>query len=379
MGNLHNLLNNINDILKKECIKKEESLHRGEQFNIFEICGVDHFEVMHSKIISSFLNPKASHGQKEKFLRIFLDLLEDATAIDILSANVYTEYVIDNGRIDILIEDRNNHGIIIENKIYASDGNEQLKRYDTFAKNKYSKGKYTIYYLTLDGHEASEDSTRNVEYKIISYRNYILSWLELCIKESATTPLIRETLVQYYNHLKQLMNLDMEAINKDELLKSMAKNAEAVAAICNAQNEYKQYVYHTYVKPRFESFAKEHSLLYKEHNIFESGNKGFYFHKEEWKSAAIWIYTERKNDTWNFFWGISDYSEKKLKLKKEKLDCFNYSPVEKWPYGWGYLEKYRNWDMNTIADMVNGKYMEYIEELILEALREIEEKGLPLP
>jgi hypothetical protein len=29
--------------------------------------------------------------------------------------------------------------------------------------------------------------------------------------------------------------------------------------------------------------------------------------------------------------------------------------------------------------MVNGKYMEYIEELILEALKEIEEKGLPMP
>ena len=349
MGNLHNLLNDINDILKKECIKKEESLLRGERFNIFEICGVDHFEVMHSKIISSFLNPKASHGQKEKFLRMFLDLLEDATAIDILSANVYTEYVIDNGRIDILIEDRNNHGIIIENKIYASDGNEQLKRYDTFAKNKYSKGKYTIYYLTLDGHEPSKGSARNVEYKIISYRNDILSWLELCIKESATTPLIRETLVQYYNHLKQLMNLDMEAVNKDELLKAMAKNAEAVAAICNAQNEYKQYVYQTYVRPRFESFAKKHQLLYEELNISEYGNKGFYFHKEEWKSAAIWIYTDRKNDTWDFFWGISNYSEKKLKLKKEKLDCFNYSPVEWWPYGYGDLEKYSNWDMNTVA------------------------------
>lgn len=379
MENLQNFLNGINDILKKECIKKEESLRKGERFNIFEICGVDHDEVRHSKIISSFLDPKASHGQKEKFLRMFLDSIGDETVIDILSANVYTEYVIDNGRIDILIEDRNNHGIIIENKIYANDGYEQLKRYDTFAKKKYSKGKYTIYYLTLDGHEASEDSARNVEYKIISYRNDILSWLELCIKESATTPLIRETLVQYYNHLKQLMNLDMEAVNKDELLKAMAKNAEAVAAICNAQNEYKQYVYQTYVRQRFESFAKKHQLLYEEFNISEYGNKGFYFHKEEWKSAAIWIYTDRKNDTWDFYWGISNYSEKKLKLKKEKLDCFNYSPVEWWPYGYGDLEKYSNWDMNTVADMVNGKYMEYIEELILEALKETEEKGLPMP
>lgn len=102
--------------------------------------------------------------------------------------------------------------------------------------------------------------------------------------------------------------------------------------------------------------AKEHSLLYKEYNIFEFGNKGFYFHKKEWKSVAIWIYTKRKNDTWDFYWGISDYSENKLKLEKEKLDCFNSFPVEGWLYGKGYLEKYRNWDLHTIADMVNGKW-----------------------
>ena len=245
-NNLQKLLNGINVILNKENVKKEESLRRGERFNMFEICGVDYYEVMHSKIISSFLNPKASHGQKEKYLRLFLDLIEDETAIDILTANVYTEYVIDDGRIDISIEDQNNNGIIIENKIYANDVYEQLKRYDTFANKKYSKGKYTIYYLTLDGHAPSEESARNVEYKIISYRNDILPWLEICVKESATTPLIRETLVQYYNHIKQLMNLDMEAINKEELLKMMAKNAETVAAICNAQNDYKQYVYQTY-------------------------------------------------------------------------------------------------------------------------------------
>ena len=254
--NLQKLLNEINIILNKDKVKKEESLQRGERFNIFEICGIDHYEVMHSTIISCFLNPKASHGQKDKYLRLFLELINDQTSIDTSSAKVYTEYVIDNGRIDILIEDNNNNGIVIENKIYHHDEDKQLIRYDTFARNKYSKGKYVIYYLTLDGHEASKESAEGVAYNPISYKADILSWLKETIKESATTPLVRETLIQYYNHIKKLLNMDMETINKEELLKKMANNAEAVAAICNAQEDYKRYVYKTYVRPRFEEFAK---------------------------------------------------------------------------------------------------------------------------
>lgn len=89
-NNLQKFLNGINVILNKEKVKKEESLRRGECFNMFEICEVAHYEVMHSKIISSFLDPKASHGQKEKYLQLFLDSIEDVTTIDALSANVYT-------------------------------------------------------------------------------------------------------------------------------------------------------------------------------------------------------------------------------------------------------------------------------------------------
>lgn len=373
------LLNKINVILSKEKIKKEESLRRGERFNIFEICGINHYEVMHSTIISSFLNPKASHGQKDKYLLLFLDSIKDTTSIDTSSVCVYTEYVTNNGRIDILIEDKNNNGIIIENKINHHDEDEQLIRYNTFAKEKYKKGRYKIYYLNLDGHEASKESADGIEYEIISYRSNILSWLEMCFKESVTTPMIRETLIQYYNHIKQLTNLDMETVNKEELLKKMAENAEAVAAICNMQNDYKQYVYTTYVRPRFEEFAQKHSLIYKEDNLFGCGEKGFYFHKKEWKSIAIWIHTERKNDACDFYLGITIYSGEKLNLDFNKLDCLNGAPNEWWPYGWEYLGEYRNWDMNTIADMVNGKYMEYIEQRVLTILNEIERKQFSMP
>ena len=62
MENLQNLLNSVNAILREEKIKKEESLRRGERFNVFQICGVDHYEVKHSAIIAKILDPNGNHG-----------------------------------------------------------------------------------------------------------------------------------------------------------------------------------------------------------------------------------------------------------------------------------------------------------------------------
>ena len=134
---LHNLLNEVNVILQQEKIKKEESLKRGERFNMFATLGVAHYEVTHSAIIASFLNPQELHGQGDKFLKLFLSIIGDETELDTANSNVYTESSNDDGRIDILIEDNNKKAVIIENKIYAGDQNEQLKRYNHFASNKY--------------------------------------------------------------------------------------------------------------------------------------------------------------------------------------------------------------------------------------------------
>lgn len=225
MENINKLLQDVNVILQKEKVRKEESRKRGERFNMFEMLGVAHYEVTHSKIIASFLNPQGSHGQGDLFLRLFLQTIEnnDEINIDTSNAKVYTEYDIGNGRIDILIEAAD-HGIIIENKVYAGDQHEQLIRYNSYAERKYTNGKYTLYYLTLYGKAASDDSAKEkgsgkcVNYRRISYLKDIISWLQCCICESATMPLIRETLVQYLNHIKQLTNQDMDSLNEKELM-----------------------------------------------------------------------------------------------------------------------------------------------------------------
>ena len=143
---LQSLLNDINVILQKEKVRKEESRKRGERFNLFELLGVAHYEVTHSKIIACFLNPKASHGQGDLFLKLFLNIIDDKTDLNTTKAEVFTEYdVKDNGRMDIFIKDSFGNGIIIENKVYARDRDEQLIHYNKFADSTLTKK--NIYYL----------------------------------------------------------------------------------------------------------------------------------------------------------------------------------------------------------------------------------------
>ena len=111
MEKVKRLINDVYYILQEEKINKEESLRRGERFNMFQVCGVDHYEVKHSSIIASFLDPKGNHGQKDKYLKAFISIVDDKTGIETSSCSVYTEYVTNDGRIDILIKDKKGKGI----------------------------------------------------------------------------------------------------------------------------------------------------------------------------------------------------------------------------------------------------------------------------
>lgn len=381
MEQLKKLLQDVNVILQKEKVRKEESRKRGERFNVFEMLGVAHYEVIHSKIIAGFLNPQGSHGQGDLFLRLFLQTIENNDKIDINTSNakVYTEYSTGvDGRLDIFVEN-GGHSIIIENKVYAGDQPEQLIRYNSFAENKYKKGNYTIYYLTLYGYEASDNSANGVDYKCISYSKDIINWLQRCIGESATMPLVRETIVQYLNHIKQLTNQDMDSLNKEELLKIMTAYPECIAAICNSQDSFKQHVYNTFVKPMFIKFGESNNLIFEDINLFSSEKeRGLYFHKKEWEHSAVFFYAERTTER-DFYWGISNYSGDKLAVTQAQLDCFHSKPNEYWPYGWEYLNKYRDWNMDTITEMINGHYVDYITKLVLTALEELDRKGVPMP
>lgn len=284
MDKLKETLSRLNLILEKSKIKRQDSAQRGEQFNIFHICGIEHYETSHSTILAGILNPNGNHGQGDTFLKAFLESVSNPiwlSEFDTKTASVKTEYDTSNGRIDILITNDKNQAIIIENKIYAPDQPKQLIRYDKFAQKTFHKGNYAILYLTLWGDEASKESAEGVTYQCISYRTTILKWLDKCMQLSVQRPLIRETLIQYSNLIKELTNQTMEDLNKDEFLKIMMENSQAVATICEMQYDFFKYVGKKLITPLLKEVAKDLDFEYHESDTFWEGARydGFHFRK----------------------------------------------------------------------------------------------------
>ena len=376
---MNDLLEQVHWLLQQAELKRNESLKRGDHFNMFGACGVNHYENTHSAILAEMLNPQGCHGQESLFLSLFLKELRLESLIDVSHAKVLTEFSTDNGRIDILIKDTHGHAIIIENKIYAVDQHEQLKRYNDYALNVYGQDKYKVLYLTLSGGDASQDSASNVDYTRISYDHNIIFWLNACIEKSATLPLIRETLIQYRNHIKQLTNQDMETNEKQELLRLMATHPKEVDALMTAQADYGEYVFDTYVWPKLQDYALTKGLICQRYELFGSGSgRGLFFYREEWKGMAICLWSDRTGE-WDFYWGLSDYAACDMsQLQQIRLDCFNGKPNETWPYGWKYLDHYRNWDFasGTFTAMIEGDFIKYVTEQVDIILDEIDSKDI---
>lgn len=367
----------VKSVIDRSNTSKEESRKRGEQFNMFLACGVNHYENTHSNILAELLNPQGNHGQSDLFLKEFLKVVEDKVSeldLDTSKSEVIREKDTGNGRIDILIQS-SQKAVIIENKIYADDQWQQLIRYNEYAKKHFSKG-YVILYLTLEGVEANENSGKDIEYITISYKEDILNWINRCAILCLKMPLIRETLIQYANLIKQLTNQDMETKYKNELLELMAENPETVDAVCNLRDDFIRYAWEK-SKIQLEEIAKNKGFLFKEGNVFEKENDRciFALKNSDWKSVSLCFGAGSRSEIpCNFYWGLC--SMKGELTPQFKLECFGCKENVYWPYGNDWLDPYRNWDVRTAADMINGKFAKYIETRIDGLLIELKDRNI---
>lgn len=205
----------------------------GGLFNIFDITSVSHDEVTICRVIYELINPKGSHCQKGKYLKMFCEkVLGLDFSLEICNkATVYREYVIaENRRIDlyILIGGKK---IPVEVKIYAGDQNRQLYDYYKFANNK-------VYYLTLYGTAPSEESRLKLEkgngYECVSFKENIIDWLNECLADKETIKLapIREILFQFETVVRKLTGQSKE--NEKMEIKELLINSEL-----NMESAYK--------------------------------------------------------------------------------------------------------------------------------------------
>ena len=167
---------------------------------------------------------------KETFLTLFLKEIgiEDENIYD-KNWEVTREKAFDldtiKGRLDFEIKSKDCI-YIIEMKIDAGDQPEQLIRYQKFAKEQHKK--YKIFYLTLDGHNASKKSigeeenleeNEKVEYINISFQGEILNWLENCLKLVEGKENKSACINQYIASINKILG-EKEIKIKDNILKS---------------------------------------------------------------------------------------------------------------------------------------------------------------
>ncbi len=259
---------------------EEKSIKSGEKFNVFSILKLENNEVRtHSALLGELLNPKGSHGMKTTFLELFLKeifenescLIPESTSIGIEEhiGKINSDYT-EGGRIDVILKDKRNNVILIENKIYAGEQKNQLIRY----KNAYPNAK--ILFLTLFGNDSFRSEGLNAEahYKLISYENHIINWLQKCLDISDSFPILKHTIQQYIILLKKLTNQTINNEMKREIIEIIKENYLESDEIYRNFNSAKKEIIEKFISSfRNELIKKtENSWKINDINGIESGS-----------------------------------------------------------------------------------------------------------
>ncbi len=368
---------------------KELSRLSGADFNVFKIVKVISDEVRHSAFLAELLNPKGSHGQEDVFLRLFVEKFgikdfQCQTAVANVEQHIGVVTDTNGGRIDILIDDKNGNHIIIENKIYANDQDNQLIRYYNFSKQ-------NLFYLTLHGDDASDRSSSNSnfevtlkcgeDYKLLSYKVDILEWLEQCQKEAVSMPLLREGIAHYINLIKYLTG---ESINKAmqqeivNLLTESSANLASAREIVNNYNEAKSRIQWEFWKALKNTLQNKGIILVENDKTVTPERTLNYYNKKD-RFFGLWNLVYKKNDLtiqWacemqdnicmgftiekNGIGGISD-SEDNVHFRNIVMECDRSYVSSKYWLGWQFtkpLLNFREFNSEAIFNLTNKNILE---------------------
>ena len=367
------LLDKILKLVETDRTLQAERIKDGDTFNVFSILGLQSYEVRtHSAFIGKLLSPTGSHGCNDKLLAAFLisvpalaDFVFNTKNAEVtLEASIGTtnKTMTEGGRIDLLIKS-GNKVIVIENKIYADDQKNQMKRYQNFCQQ---YDDYRLLYLNLDGIEPSEDSIVDMvldeDYHIISYSEDILYWLEQCKKVCKNRMLVLSSIVQYSNLIKELTNQMNDNTEKELMsLLSSKDNMEKTAIILDRYQELKDKFFEEQFVKKIVSWAKRQDMEVTD----EYMNFPFAIRPKSWKNH--WIVLESRKVRH----AIQVYRNAGKVHKQIQLDSLNSGSTDKdWPFGYLWCTE----TLNSNEKIVNGEAYNEIKNVITSIMNELEEK-----
>lgn len=162
-------------------------LHRElNKFNIFHATGMRNQEIKHTQFLGYLLDPNESHGFRDEFLTRFIQSIpkpesKAVGSINILDYNLTYSKITKEKRfkdtkkiLDLLIEipslaePEKTYVIAIENKIKATEGDNQLETYRNTIKSNFQEDKLKsepiLLYLTINNEEPSDDYWIPIQY-----------------------------------------------------------------------------------------------------------------------------------------------------------------------------------------------------------------------
>lgn len=184
-------------------------------FNVFTTLGIKNNELKHSNMLAFLLNPDEKHGLDDELIKYLLNYYieqfpPNKEVISLLLKDFKDAYILrEYKHIDLLIVSEASKIIIaIENKIWSSESNDQLNRYQETLRNDFPINEYNHYYFFLSpyGSEATNNDWYNISY------SEIINFIEksLVTKKDSINDFMESFINQYLDLLRRYIVGDKE-------------------------------------------------------------------------------------------------------------------------------------------------------------------------
>jgi hypothetical protein len=335
----------------------------------------------HSAFIGELLNIKGSHGLKDIPLKLFIQMLEkkfipneveeyknlidsDKFKIDTETSKTIVEKHIgklnddktDGGRIDIIVEDNKKRALIIENKIYAGEQENQLIRYYNYDKVA------PILFLTLKESKpkSAEGLIENKDYFNISYKDDIVKWLGACLKEATDKPMLREVLKQYTYLIKKLTGQTLNKVMSNEIQDTILKNFSVAEQIVkdfeNAKNKVRKIIRDGVIEKLKSELDPKYDII-KHKDTAGEKNSGIWLKFKTLKTESIIFgiepFSGNGNERNRLFYGILD-------LQDQNRDVFIKNGFSNDEKGWWRERNRFDTLENLYVDFNNIEFLEFL-------------------
>ena len=320
-------------------------------------------ENANSRILRGLL--QYSPNGQYPILHSFIELMESVADCVIDISIMAPELSNEEGRIDLLIKEKNSYAIVVENKIWnAIDQKSQIERYIDYVDGLgIPRRKIFVVYLTLDGNKNISDTSltdrarknlgcstkSNGRFICLNFKNDIMPWLNTLknFEDIKEEPLLSSAIIQYSDYLEGLFDArkeDIEIENELEIQLMEKLQIESLQELLQTWEDVDKLwdIVSSEVNSRINSICKNkicNALEKKGYHIRESQFQYEYFDLEvdipEWKKC--WWAMESDHFLFSGIW-----RNPKEKVAKKYItmlnDCFDNSDDDY--LGWNWHKEY---------------------------------------